>query len=113
MAGRIHHRWHDGRAVLVRRQDVLDVVKNQGRASQMTEAAREHMLAVNRLIEARRAQMGLSQAAVAQRAGISDRAMRAIKARRCAPNLATLMGIAAALDMSVVELVAGQPSEGP
>ena len=83
----------------------MSTVKN---AVAHSREASEIMRNVVRLVESRRAELGLTQAQVAEAAGITERSFRAIKAHSHSCNLTTLVGLASALGVSLGELIAGQ-----
>ena len=87
------------------RGEPVSTTKN---AAAHSRTAGEIMHRLMRLVEARRAELGLTQAQVAEAAGITERSFRAIKAHSHSCNLTTLVGLASALGVSLGELITGQ-----
>lgn len=92
----------------------MSTIKNHAAHTREASAV---TLRIGRILEDRRALLGLTHAAVAELAGVTERRVRGIKAGKqgCEPHhnlrLTTLIGLASALEMPLVELLAGEPAK--
>ncbi|MBQ8612103.1 MAG: helix-turn-helix domain-containing protein [Oscillospiraceae bacterium] len=66
------------------------------------------MLKTGKLIGQRRAQLGLTQAELAQRLGVTDKAVSKWERGKSLPDIALLNGLASQLHLSVVEILDGE-----